>query len=151
MITEVKVMNNISEDLKQKAIALEMYNQQLQMLQSELVSIRTLRSEIEKSIKTLENINVDSETLIPVGPGVFLKAKIVDDKALIGVKSDIYMEKSFNEVVEDLKKSIEDLNKAEKEGMKKVEELVRVISALRKELQESIQKTQEKSIKDNKA
>lgn len=144
-------MNNISEDLKQKAIALEMYNQQLQMLQSELVSIRTLRSEIEKSIKTLENINVDSETLIPVGPGVFLKAKIVDDKALIGVKSDIYMEKSFNEVVEDLKKSIEDLNKAEKEGMKKVEELVRVISALRKELQESIQKTQEKSIKDNKA
>ncbi|WP_214400710.1 prefoldin subunit alpha [Methanocaldococcus lauensis] len=140
----------MNEDLRQKAIALEMYNQQLQMIQSELASIRTLKLEIEKSIKTLENINVDSETLIPVGPGVFLKAKIVDDKALVGVKSDIYMEKSFNEVVEDLKKSIEDLNKAEKEGMKKVEELAKVISELRKELQESIQKSQEKSTENNK-
>ncbi len=143
-------MENMNEDLRQKAIVLEMYNQQLQMLQSELASIRTLRSEIEKSIKTLENINVDSETLIPVGPGVFLKAKVIDDKALIGVKSDIYVEKSFNEVVEDLKKSIEDLNKAEKESMKKVEELVKIISALKKDLQESIQKTQEKNIEDNK-
>ncbi|CAB3289836.1 Prefoldin subunit alpha 1 [Methanocaldococcus lauensis] len=143
-------MSNMNEDLRQKAIALEMYNQQLQMIQSELASIRTLKLEIEKSIKTLENINVDSETLIPVGPGVFLKAKIVDDKALVGVKSDIYMEKSFNEVVEDLKKSIEDLNKAEKEGMKKVEELAKVISTLRKELQESIQKSQEKNTENNK-
>ena len=111
----------MSEELKQKAMALEIYNQQLQMIQSEIASIRALKSEIMKSIKTIESVKVDEETLIPVGPGVFLKAKIVDDKALIGVKSDIYVEKPFSEVVEDLKKSIEDLDNAEKEGMKKAE------------------------------
>ena len=133
----------MSEDLRQKAMALEIYNQQLQMIQSELVSIRTLKSEIMNSIKTIENIKADEETLIPVGPGVFLKAKIVDDKALIGVKSDIYVEKSFSEIVEDLKKSIEDLDKAEKEGMKKAEELAKAIAALRKELQAEVQKAQQ--------
>ncbi|XRO77049.1 prefoldin subunit alpha [Methanocaldococcus sp. 10A] len=133
----------MNEELKQKAMALEIYNQQLQMIQSELVSIRTLKSEIMNSIKTIENIKADEETLIPVGPGVFLKAKIVDDKALIGVKSDIYVEKSFSEIVEDLKKSIEDLDKAEKEGMKKAEELAKAIAALRKELQAEIQKAQQ--------
>ncbi|ADC69881.1 prefoldin, alpha subunit [Methanocaldococcus sp. FS406-22] len=133
----------MSEDLRQKAMALEIYNQQLQMIQSELVSIRALKSEIMNSIKTIENIKADEETLIPVGPGVFLKAKIVDDKALIGVKSDIYVEKSFSEIIEDLKKSIEDLDKAEKEGMKKAEELAKAITALRKELQAGIQKAQQ--------
>lgn len=106
----------MAEDLRQKAMALEIYNQQLQMIQSEITSIRALKSEIMNSIKTIENIKADEETLIPVGPGVFLKAKIVDDKALIGVKSDIYVEKSFNEVIEDLKKSVEDLDKAEKKA-----------------------------------
>ncbi|ACV24659.1 prefoldin subunit alpha [Methanocaldococcus fervens] len=133
----------MNEDLRQKAMALEIYNQQLQMIQSEIASIRTLKSEIMNSIKTIESIDVDEETLIPVGPGVFLKAKIVDDKALIGVKSDIYVEKPFNEVVEDLKKSVDDLDKAEKEGMKKAEELAKAIAALRKELQAEIQKAQQ--------
>ena len=133
----------MNEDLRQKAMALEIYNQQLQMIQNELVSIRALKSEIMNSIKTIENIKADEETLIPVGPGVFLKAKIIDDKALIGVKSDIYVEKSFSEVVEDLKKSIEDLDNAEKEGMKKAEELAKAITALRKELQTEIQKAQQ--------
>jgi prefoldin alpha subunit len=133
----------MNEDLRQKAMALEIYNQQLQMIQNELVSIRALKSEIMNSIKTIENIKADEETLIPVGPGVFLKAKIIDDKALIGVKSDIYVEKSFSEVVEDLKKSIEDLDNAEKEGMKKAEELAKAITALRKELQAGIQKAQQ--------
>ncbi|HII59799.1 TPA: prefoldin subunit alpha [Methanocaldococcus jannaschii] len=133
----------MAEDLRQKAMALEIYNQQLQMIQSEITSIRALKSEIMNSIKTIENIKADEETLIPVGPGVFLKAKIVDDKALIGVKSDIYVEKSFNEVIEDLKKSVEDLDKAEKEGMKKAEELAKAITALRKELQTEIQKAQQ--------
>jgi prefoldin alpha subunit len=140
MLIEVEYM---SEELKQKAMALEIYNQQLQMIQSEIASIRALKSEIMKSIKTIESVKVDEETLIPVGPGVFLKAKIVDDKALIGVKSDIYVEKPFNEVVEDLKKSIEDLDNAEKEGMKKAEELAKAITALRKELQTEIQKAQQ--------
>ncbi|AIJ06118.1 prefoldin, alpha subunit [Methanocaldococcus bathoardescens] len=133
----------MSEDLRQKAMALEIYNQQLQMIQSELVSIRTLKSEIMNSIKTIENIKANEETLIPVGPGVFVKGKIVDDKALIGIKSDIYVEKPFSEVIEDLKKSIEDLDKAEKEGMKKAEELAKTIAALRKELQAGIQKAQQ--------
>jgi len=136
-------VENMAEDLRQKAMALEIYNQQLQMIQSEITSIRALKSEIMNSIKTIENIKADEETLIPVGPGVFLKAKIVDDKALIGVKSDIYVEKSFNEVIEDLKKSVEDLDKAEKEGMKKAEELAKAITALRKELQTEIQKAQQ--------
>jgi prefoldin alpha subunit len=131
------------EELRQKAMALEIYNQQLQMIQSEISSIRALKSEIMNSIKTIENIKADEETLIPVGPGVFVKAKIVDDKALIGVKSDIYVEKSFSEVVEDLKKSVEDLDKAEKEGMKKAEELANAITTLRKELQAGIQKAQQ--------
>ncbi len=134
---------NMNEELKQKAMALEIYNQQLQMIQSEISSIRALKSEIMKSIETIENIKVEDETLIPVGPGVFVKAKVVDDKALIGVKSDIYVEKSFNEVVEDLKKSVEDLDKAEKEGMKKAEELAKAIATLKKELQAEIQKAQQ--------
>ena len=134
---------NMNEELKQKAMALEIYNQQLQMIQSEISSIRVLKSEIMKSIETIENIKVEDETLIPIGPGVFVKAKVVDDKALIGVKSDIYVEKSFNEVVEDLKKSVEDLDKAEKEGMKKAEELAKAIATLKKELQAEIQKAQQ--------
>ncbi|MEO2117180.1 MAG: prefoldin subunit alpha [Methanocaldococcus sp.] len=133
----------MNEGLKQKAMALEIYNQQLQMIQSEIASIRALKSEIMKSIETIENIKVEDETLIPVGPGVFVKAKVVDDKALIGVKSDIYVEKSFSDVVEDLKKSVEDLDKAEKEGMKKAEELAKAINALKKELQTEIQKAQQ--------
>ena len=91
--------------------------------------------------------DVSNESLIGLSfgiTGIFnIKAKIIDDKALIGVKSDIYVEKSFSEVVEDLKKSIEDLDNAEKEGMKKAEELAKAITALRKELQTEIQKAQQ--------
>ncbi|NPA62013.1 MAG: prefoldin subunit alpha [Methanococci archaeon] len=140
----------MDENLRQKAMALEIFNQQLQMIQSEITSIRALKSEILNSIETIENIDVNEETLIPVGPGVFLKAKIVDDKALIGVKSDIYVEKSFKDVIEELKKSVEDLDKAEKEGLRKAEELSKAIANLRKELQLEMQKIQQKEQENKK-
>ncbi|WP_423792957.1 prefoldin subunit alpha [Methanocaldococcus indicus] len=137
------------EDLREKALALEMYNQQIQILQQEIASIRGLKEEIEKCINTLENVKVDDETLIPVGPGVFLKAKIIDDKAIYGIKSDIFVEKPISDVIENLKKSLEDLNKAEEEGLKKLNEITALAMKLKEELQKEFEKQQKNQQKKN--
>lgn len=139
----------IMEDLREKALALEMYNQQIQILQQEIASIRGLKEEIEKCINTLENVKVDDETLIPVGPGVFLKAKIIDDKAIYGIKSDIFVEKPISDVIENLKKSLEDLNKAEEEGLKKLNEITALAMKLKEELQKEFEKQQKNQQKKN--
>ncbi|ENN96598.1 prefoldin subunit alpha [Methanocaldococcus villosus KIN24-T80] len=132
------------KNLEQKAMAYEMYSQQLQAIQNEIASIRALKNEINKTIETIENIKLDEETLIPVGPGVFLKAKIIEDKALLGIKSDLFIEKPFNETIEKLKNKLDELDKVEKEGIKRIEELSKIILELRKELEEAMKKEKEK-------
>ena len=132
--------------MNEKLLTLEFYSKQIEAIQKEIASIRVLKNEINKAIETLSNVKVDEETLIPVGPGVYLKTKIVDDKTLLGVKSDIYVEKPISESIEDLKKSYEEFDKVEKEGLKKLNELSKVIA----ELKEEIQKEAEKMEKEGK-
>ncbi|WP_457612411.1 prefoldin subunit alpha [Methanocaldococcus sp.] len=126
--------------VNEKALALEMYAQQIEAIQKEIASIRMLKEEINKAIETLSNVKVDEETLIPIGPGVYLKAKIIDDKALVGVKSDIYVEKSINESIEDLKEAYENMDKLEKEGLKKLNEFAKLIAELKEEVQKEANK-----------
>ncbi|ADG13626.1 prefoldin, alpha subunit [Methanocaldococcus infernus ME] len=133
--------------MNEKILALEMYSKQIEAIQKEIASVRVLKNEINKAIETLSNVKVDEETLIPVGPGVYLKAKVIDDKALLGVKSDIYIEKSLSESIEDLKKSYEELDNVEKEGLKRLNELSKVIAELKEELQKEAEKM-EKEKKD---
>ncbi|WP_456471541.1 prefoldin subunit alpha [Methanocaldococcus sp.] len=129
--------------VNEKALALEMYAQQIEAIQKEIASIRMLKEEINKAIETLSNVKVDEETLIPIGPGVYLKAKIIDDKALVGVKSDIYVEKPINESIEDLKKAYENMDKLEKEGLKKLNEFAKLIAELKEEVQKEANKKKE--------
>ncbi len=89
------------EDLKEKYMEFQMLMQQLQQLQQNVsalekhvVDLRTL----DGNLDTILDSKVDSETLMPLGSGIFLKGVLKDNKNVImNVGSSVCVEKTVDE------------------------------------------------------
>ncbi len=133
-----EIMKN--EEIQKQFYELELYNQQVKKLQEELGKIEIMKMELIKSIESLDGLKESKELLVPLGGGAFVKAEVIDSgKIIVGTGSDIFLEKDVDEVIEDFKKSVEELNNAETMINEQINKTIKVMDKLQKDLEKKVQ------------
>ena len=68
------------------------------------------------TIENLKKVSLDEESLVPIGGGVYLKTKILDnEKALMNVGADVFIETNIDDVIKKIDKALESIQKRRRE------------------------------------
>ncbi|MBS3152322.1 prefoldin subunit alpha [Candidatus Woesearchaeota archaeon] len=121
-------MDNL--DLKERYMEYQFLMQQLQQLQQNVSAlekhINDLNS-LNENLSNLKDSKVNSEVLMPLGSGIFVKGDLKENKSvLMNVGNDICIEKT----VEGAKETVE----------KQLGDVVSVLEQLREEIENTVQK-----------
>ena len=129
----------MNEEIQKQFYELELYNQQVKKLQDELGKVTIMKMELIKSIESLEGLKESKELLVPLGGGAFVKASMIDDgKVIVGTGADIFLEKDIDEVIEDFKKSTDELTNAETMINEQIEKITKFMDKMQKDLEKKI-------------
>ena len=129
----------MNEEIRKQFYELELYNQQVKKLQEELGKIEIMKMELMKSIESMEGLKESKELLIPLGGGAFVKAEVIDsEKVIVGAGADVFLEKNIDEVIEDFKKSSEELTNAETMVKEQIEKTVKFMDKMQQDLEKKV-------------
>ena len=129
----------MNEEIQKQFYELELYNQQVKKLQEELGKIEIMKMELMKSIESMEGLKESKELLIPLGGGAFVKAEVIDsEKVIVGAGADVFLEKNIDEVIEDFKKSSEELTNAETMVKEQIEKTVNYMDKMQQDLEKKV-------------
>ena len=82
------------------------------MDENQVALLENRRVELLLIKSSLEDLKEGSDLLIPIGAGIYAKAKLTDaDEFLVNVGSNVIVKKSINEVKEMIDKEIEEIEK----------------------------------------
>ena len=125
-------------EIQQRLILLEQLREQAEALQRRLVEIELFKSELERTIESLEFFEKSeekTEALMNLGGGVFAYVDIVEKKKfLVDVGSGIVIEKELREAIDFLNRKKENMEKTRAE----IEEALRSIASRMESLQREI-------------
>ena len=111
---------------EEKALEAEMLRRRFAEIENQLVSIEQKRLELEVIKGSIDDIkgHKDEEIMIPLGSGVLIKGKIVDDsKFLINVGANVILEKTASEAKKIIDEQIKELGTAEEMLQKELKNL----------------------------
>ena len=129
----------MNDEIQKQFYELELYNQQIKKLQDELGKVTIMKMELIKSIESMEGLKESKELLIPLGGGAFVKVEVVNDgKVIVGTGSDVFLEKDIDEVIEDFKKSTDELTNAETMINEQIEKITKFMDKMQKDLEKKI-------------
>jgi prefoldin alpha subunit len=129
----------MNDEIQKQFYELELYNQQIKKLQDELGKVTIMKMELIKSIESMEGLKESKELLIPLGGGAFVKVEVVNDgKVIVGIGSDVFLEKDIDEVIEDFKKSTDELTNAETMINEQIEKITKFMNKMQKDLEKKI-------------
>jgi len=124
--------------MQQNYMEMQMLDQQLKQIQQQLHAVEQQSMEVEFVIDALGNISkveVGSDILVPLSSGIFVKAKLQDNKELIvNVGGNTTVNKTVPEVQEMLKRQVQELGKVKKDLTGKFTELANKMQTLQAEL-----------------
>ncbi len=125
-------------EIQQRLILLEQLREQAEALQRRLVEVELFKSELERTIESLEFFEKSeekTEALMNLGGGVFAYVDIVEKKKfLVDVGSGIVIEKELREAIDFLNRKKENMEKTRAE----IEEAIRSIASRMESLQREI-------------
>jgi len=99
--------------VERSAIEMELVRQRMQELEQHLVMLETRIQELEVIKSAMESLEEDKDALIPIGPGVLVKGKILDkEKVLMEVGANFVIEKDVRGAKETIERSQEKIEKA---------------------------------------
>jgi len=128
----------ISEEVKRKYIELQSLNEQFKQVQERLEKVEDQHSELMQVISDIEevkDIKKDSESYVPVHNGIFLKAKIIDNKKLhVNVGNGTVVEKTIDEVKEVLAKQAGEIDNVKEDMQEKLQQMIARMQTLEKDL-----------------
>jgi prefoldin alpha subunit len=124
--------------LQQKYMEMQMYDQQLKQIQQQAQAVEQQAVEIDYVIQCLDDItkvDPDTEILVPLSSGIFLKAKIVDTKnAMVNVGGGATVKKPLPEVQEMLKTQMKEMRKVQEDLAKNMQDLTRKAAQIESEV-----------------
>ncbi|QQG39250.1 MAG: prefoldin subunit alpha [Candidatus Woesearchaeota archaeon] len=126
------------EEIQEDYGKLQLAEQQIQGLHEQVEAVQHRVQEfsiLTDSLDEFQDVKPGSEILVPLGPGIFAKASLKDNKELLmNVGANIVLKKKLPEVKEDIKKQVNELIEL---NNNLGEELQKVISRAR-EIQQKI-------------
>ncbi|MDD5332027.1 MAG: prefoldin subunit alpha [Candidatus Nanoarchaeia archaeon] len=91
-------------NLQQISYQIQQLQQQLQIIEQQFIELSILKDALDE-IKNSDK----KDSLIPIGPGVFVKGKLEDkSKVIMNIGSDIFMEKNIDEAKELIEKQLKE-------------------------------------------
>ncbi len=118
---------------------LETYLADLTQKQSSLFNILREAASAIESIKTI-NEKPESETLIPMGMGTFMKAKITNkDKVILNVGSDTAIEKDRDSTINYIESRIKEMEVALKDNAAQKQQVVASLEQGKQEMNRLMQ------------
>jgi prefoldin alpha subunit len=107
--------NKGEEELRQLAVEQRLLEQTVDALQSRINMVNAVLTDLtyaNVALEALEKEKENSELLVPIGGGSYVKAKLgTPDKVIISVGAGVSVEKTVQETKETVKKRLEDLGK----------------------------------------
>jgi len=107
---------NVEDQMRQILTEIRFLESTARVLQSRLDLVTAAQSETLTAIQTLEGTKgkpTDTETLIPIGSGSFVKTKLADaQNIIIGVGAGVCIEKSIDDSMKDLRVRSSELERA---------------------------------------
>ena len=108
--------NTLDDQMRQVLVDIRFLENSARVLQSRLDIVTAALSETLTAISTLEGAKgkpVETETLIPIGSGSFVKSKLADvQNIIIGVGAGVCIEKPIEDSMKDLRLRSSELEKA---------------------------------------
>lgn len=137
---ESKKVNKMDEEeLQQSVRTLEFYRVQLESFDQQYEFLTRAMNEHNRAKETMEaykEIKEGSETLIPIGAGSFLFAKVSEpNKAMVGVGADVVINTSIDDALAKLETRIKEVE----EAMKSLSERYQEVAGKAAELTAKIQ------------
>ena len=128
--------------------------QQMQMLENMFAelsqkenSIVNIIRDANSAVKSIQEIkeNPDSESLVPVGMGTFIKAKTIpNEKVVINVGSGVAIEKDHDSALNFLESKIKELELALQETNSQRQQIATNIEQGKQQMQQIMQQSQNK-------
>lgn len=104
------------EDFQKSLVQLRVYEGSARTLQARLEIVSAAMNDFAVASATLEGVKAqknDSDALIPVGAGSYVRAKLSDiSKIVMGVGAGVAIEKPIDDSINEIKGRITDLDKA---------------------------------------
>ncbi len=130
----------MENDQKQQELMLRfsMYEQQIKQIQEHLELVEQNILEISSLSLGLEELKGKngSEILAPVGRGIFVKSKLIDDKLIVDVGSKKFASKSIEETKEVIKSQLSKLEEIKNNLQTSLEKINEEITEFIKNAQE---------------
>lgn len=127
------------ERLQEMYAEYQMLMQQMQQLQQNLQELQRHVSDLGKLKRNLNEIsliNVDTETLVPLGNGIFLHAELKDNKNIVmNVGSEAFVDKTIDEAKETIEKQIGEVTNVVLQMEQEMEKTAHRIEEIQEEFQ----------------
>ena len=137
---EKQKTENKSEENKrrEKLLELQTLDAKIKQIEDGLVNIENQIIEINlviECIKEISNVKPDSEALVPLANGIFIKAKIADTQMLkVNIGSNTVVEKSNEETQQMLKDQLKSIEEYKDELMRDIQKLVNQASIIQADI-----------------
>ena len=103
--------------MDEKYIQNQLYGQQKKALEQQLESLLEQKEEMQKVLDyiiELETVKIGEDILVPLSGGIFVKAKLEENKTFrVNVGSSIMVDKTSEEVKDIIKNQLNNMNEAE--------------------------------------
>ncbi len=138
-------MASEEEKLRQGLVQLRIYEGSAQALQARLEIVSAAMNEFASASSTLEGVKTqqpEAETLIPVGGGSFVRARLGDvTKIVMGVGAGVAIEKPIEESIAEIKSRLADLEKARTSLQQQLTQIAMKIEEERERVGEIVKKS----------
>ena len=109
-------MASEDQELRQGLVELRIYEGSARAIQTRLDILNAAMGEFALASSTLDGVKAqkpDADTLIPVGGGSYVRAKLADvSKIVMGVGAGVAIEKPIEDSITEIKSRIADMEKA---------------------------------------
>jgi len=131
----------MDKDMQTKYMELQMLDQQIKQIQKNSELIENQIEELHLVIQALDDLSkaeVGSDVLVPLSGGVFVKAKLEDNKnLLINVGAGVSAKKTIPETKELIEKQIKEIEKAKIELVGELQNFAKKAQTIQEELQKA--------------
>ena len=135
---------SVDDEMRQLLVEIRFLESSSRVLQSRLDIVTAALSETLTAIQTLEGTKGragDSEILIPIGSGSFVKARIADPQSIIiGVGAGVCIEKPIEDSMKDLRVRSSELEKARASVTQQLGQVLNRAEDYREHLNELVRK-----------
>ena len=138
----------MNEDIQKKYIEFQLFDQQLKQFQQQLMILKQQLTELnnlDENLSYIEKTKESSKIMAPLGAGVYVKAKLEDNKnVLMNVGAKTLAIKTLKESKDIVGSQIKELNKVVSEMEEESTKLVAKCDELQLEIQQEMAKKQDK-------